>query len=42
MATVSKGKLKLQRLYKINVPLVGLIIICNTINIFVHSFITYN
>ena len=27
MATVSKGKLKLQRLNKINVPLVGLIII---------------
>ena len=42
MATVSKRKLKLQRLYKINVSLVGLIIICNTTNIFVHSFITYN
>ena len=27
MATVSKGKLKLQRLNKINVPLVGLIIV---------------
>ena len=40
MATVSKGKLKLQRLYKINVPLVGLIFICYTTNIFAHSFVT--
>ena len=39
MATVSKEKLKLQRLNKINVSLVGLIIICNTMNIFVHSLL---
>ena len=39
MATVSKGKLNIQRLNKINVPLVGLIIIRNTTNIFAHSFI---
>ena len=37
MATESKGKLKI-RLNKINVPLAGLIIICNTTNIFAHSF----
>ena len=40
MATVSKGKQKLQRLYEINVPLVGLIFICYTTNIFAHSFVT--
>ena len=41
MAVVSKGKLKLQRLIKINVPSVCLIIMCNTTNkIFAHSFIT--
>ena len=40
MATVSNGKLKLQRLNKINVSLVGLTIICNTTNIFAHSFVT--
>ena len=40
MVTVSKEKLKLQRLNKINVSLVGLIIIYNTTNIFAHSFVT--
>ena len=37
---VSKGKLKRERLNEINVSLVGLIIICNTTNIFALSFVT--
>ena len=41
MATVSKGKLKIQQLNKINVLLVGLIIICYTTNIFAYSFMNY-
>ena len=40
MATANKRKLKIQRLNKINVPLVGLIIISNTTNIFAHGFTT--
>ena len=41
LATVSNRKLKLQlkRLFKINVPLVLLIIICKTTNIFAYSFL---
>ena len=39
MATVSKGKLKIQQVNKSIVPLVGLIILCNTTDIFAHSFI---
>ena len=36
MATVRNGK---QRLFEINAPLVGLIIICKPTNIFAHSFL---
>jgi len=39
MVSDRKLKLQLKRLFKINVPLVGLIIICKTTNIFAHCFI---